>query len=107
MEANLRGATSAAEQASSHSAMSAIRDLLAKILERSPDIHTTIEQQVLIANFPPHYVRRLDDGEWLIFNDNVAFVSCAGEEPGSYDERGFLTVTPQQRAEATAVSELS
>ncbi len=49
-------------------------------------------QCLQINNFPPHWVRRLDDGEWLVYNHNVSFVSCVGNEPGAFDERGFLTV---------------
>ena len=49
-------------------------------------------QELLIANFPRHVVRRRAvDMEWLIFNENVTFVSCAPDGVGSYDERGFLT----------------
>ena len=49
---------------------------------------------VQIANFPPHWVERIAaTREWLVYNDNVTFVSCpAGSDgPGAYDERGFLT----------------
>ena len=36
-------------------------------------------QVVSIADFPAHVVRRMDDGEWLIQNENVAIVSCMQE----------------------------
>ena len=49
-----------------------------------------MRQAVQIANFPPHWVERLEDGEWLIWNDNVSFISCQGQEI-TYDQRGFLT----------------
>mmetsp|Transcript_26868 Transcript_26868/g.48543 ORF Transcript_26868/g.48543 Transcript_26868/m.48543 type:complete len:131 (+) Transcript_26868:1-393(+) len=42
-----------------------------------------------IANFPPHYVRRLDTWEWEITNANVTFVSCFDDDV-QYDERCFL-----------------
>jgi len=45
-----------------------------------------------IANFPPHYVRRLDTWEWEITNSNVTFVSCFNDDV-QYSERGFLEVT--------------
>ena len=51
-------------------------------------------QVVRIANFPPHEIKRLDDGQWLIYNENVTFVSCQRGELPTYDERGFLTAAP-------------
>jgi len=45
-----------------------------------------------IANFPPHYVRRLDTWEWEITNDNVTFASCFNDDV-QYSDRGFLQVT--------------
>ena len=45
----------------------------------------------MVASFPPHWVEKLSDGEWLIYNDNVTMVSTVGEE-SAYDERGFLSV---------------
>ena len=49
-------------------------------------------QCLQIANFPGHCVQRLEDGEWLVYNHNVSFVSCVGTEPSAFDQRGFLTV---------------
>ena len=51
-------------------------------------------QMLQINSFPPHIVERLASSrEWLVYNDNVTFVSCVSHEegPGSWDERGFLT----------------
>eukprot|EP00440_Ansanella_granifera_P066797 gb/GFBE01072441.1/.p1 GENE.gb/GFBE01072441.1/~~gb/GFBE01072441.1/.p1 ORF type:complete len:184 (+),score=32.91 gb/GFBE01072441.1/:1-552(+) len=45
-----------------------------------------------IANFPPHYVRRLDTWEWEITNPNVTLVSCVGDDV-QYSDRGFLELT--------------
>ena len=81
-----------------------IRQMMTSLLwERREDRSEVLPQIVNIANFPPHWVHRLEDGEWLIYNDNVSFVSSAGDEPGSYDERGFLTV-PETAAEPEDVS---
>ena len=82
-------------------AISAIRSLMSKLLsssgatdDGSARVGRAPRQQIVqIANFPPHWVERLEDSrEWLIYNDNVTFVSCGPDgEPGNYDERGFLT----------------
>ena len=52
------------------------------------------QQRLIIANFPPHSVSRIDSTrEWLITNQNVTFVSCHDADPtslGSYTDRGFL-----------------
>jgi ribosomal protein L37E len=42
-----------------------------------------------IGSFPPHDVSRLPDGEWLIKNDSVTFVSCDSEGTLNYRGRGF------------------
>ena len=59
------------------------------------------EQRLLIANFPPHIVERLDgDWEWLIANDNVTLVSSGEDDVISYDGRHFQTpAQPQADAE--------
>jgi len=46
---------------------------------------------LLIADFPPHYIERLDSWEWVITNQNVTFVSCVGDDV-RYTQRGFLEV---------------
>lgn len=64
--------------------------------------HTAREQCLQIANFPPHYVKRIvRTRDWLIYNDNVQIVSCGPDGVlGEYDERGFLTdLSPIARAE--------
>lgn len=53
-----------------------------------------------IANFPPHYVRRLDTWEWEITNDNVTLVSCVDDDV-QYSERGFLNFTEEDILEQT------
>lgn len=55
-----------------------------RLVDRDGGVHT-----LRVANFPPHEIERLPDGEWLILNENVTIVSChEGEEP-TYRERGF------------------
>jgi hypothetical protein len=80
--------------------LSAIRSLMSQLLSGATAPATArsgrrpIQRQTLqIHNFPPHWVERLPETrEWLIYNDNVTFVSCGPDgQPGSYDERGFLT----------------
>ena len=83
--------------------ISAIRSLMSSLLSNSAMAGgegfggssgvASRRQVVQIANFPPHWVERLmDTREWLIYNDNVTFVSCPPDAgPGTYDERGFLT----------------
>lgn len=47
-------------------------------------------QYLHIYDFPPHRIERLPScGEWIIFNENVTFVTC--EEGGRpvYGARGF------------------
>ncbi|KAL1524395.1 hypothetical protein AB1Y20_019290 [Prymnesium parvum] len=47
-------------------------------------------QRLLIADFPPHYVTRLlENGEWILSNENVVFSSTL-----EYREHGFRDVTP-------------
>lgn len=53
-----------------------------------------------VANFPPHYVKRLDSWEWEITNDNVTFVSCVDENV-DYNKRGFLKLTVEDILEQT------
>ena len=50
-------------------------------------------QTLLIANFPPHNVQRLEaEWEWMIFNDNVTFVSahfeCDSDDTSTHPELG-------------------
>ena len=62
-----------------------MRDMLAALPELP-------QQRLLIANFPPHVVSRLDsDWEWLITNDNVTLVSSGTDDVVAYDERSFQT----------------
>lgn len=42
-----------------------------------------------IANFPHHDVTRMPDGEWLITNEAVTFVSCVSKDFLTYRDRGF------------------
>jgi hypothetical protein len=42
-----------------------------------------------IGIFPPHQVNRLPNGEWLIINENVTFVSCEPNGVLTYSDRGF------------------
>ena len=82
-------------------AVSAIQRALSSLLathgrEHATEAASAARRQTLrISNFPPHWIRRLDDTrEWVIYNDNVTLVSCppGTKEPNpSYDERGFLT----------------
>lgn len=44
---------------------------------------------LFISNFPPHFVSRLPDGEWLVKNENVTFVSCDDRGTLNYRGRGF------------------
>lgn len=53
-----------------------------------------------IANFPPHFVKRLDTWEWEITNDNVTLVSCVDDDV-QYSDRGFLNVTIDDVLEQT------
>jgi len=53
-----------------------------------------------IANFPPHYVKRLPTWEWEITNENVTFVSCVDNDV-QYSDRGFLDVTVDDILEQT------
>jgi hypothetical protein len=47
-------------------------------------------QRLHIHNFPPHTVERLtSNGEWVIKNENVAFVSCHETDTLTYNDRGF------------------
>ena len=46
-------------------------------------------QQLTIANFPKHLVDRLDSWEWMIYNENVTFVSCDEAGTLTYTGRGF------------------
>lgn len=52
----------------------------------------SMTQTLQIANFPPHHIERLDNGEWLIYNENVTLVSCQPDQECTYNKRGFLTV---------------
>ena len=83
--------------AGGRSTLGALRSLLASLASYALPEGEPSPQCVQIANFPPHWVRRLDDGEWLVYNDNVSFVSCVGPEPGTYDERGFLSCPAMAR----------
>ena len=55
--------------------------------------HAARDQCLQIANFPPHYVQRIESTkDWLINNNNVQIVSCGPDGVlGDYDEFGFLT----------------
>lgn len=46
-------------------------------------------QWLHIGMFPPHTVDRLANGEWIIKNQNVTFVSNHETEKLTYRERGF------------------
>ena len=59
--------------------------------------HGHVAQQLLIANFPPHYVsRREEDWEWVIANDNVTFISSGPDGKLLFDERNFQTATSHE-----------
>ena len=50
----------------------------------SPHTREQAPQDLVISNFPPHQVMRLEaDWEWMICNDNVTLVSFATEDPAS------------------------
>mmetsp|Transcript_11192 Transcript_11192/g.25929 ORF Transcript_11192/g.25929 Transcript_11192/m.25929 type:complete len:157 (+) Transcript_11192:1-471(+) len=58
------------------------------------------KQYVRIANFPPHVVSRIaDDGEWLIANSNVTFVSCDYMGTLLYRGRSFQSHPLRSRVE--------
>lgn len=55
-----------------------------------PPLPYTLRGSILqVSNFPQHTVSRLPDGEWLIHNDMVTFVSCDSEGTLNYRGRGF------------------
>jgi hypothetical protein len=48
-------------------------------------------QRLHVEHFPPHAVERLlSNGEWVIKNQNVTFVSCHEMDTLTYNERCFM-----------------
>ena len=102
------GASTGGPEASSvAAALSTVRALMTSLLSTEPEAAapagSEVEpQQMLIAHFPPHRIRRYrEEMEWVIENENVNIVSCAAGSIGSFDENSFLTL-PAPPAQAPA-----
>lgn len=67
--------------------MARVRELLRSMLTNVPPVMgppPRPPQLLLIANFPPHVVTRLDNAEWLMYNENVTITTDA-----EFNERDF------------------
>jgi hypothetical protein len=64
---------------------------LAVTVNEFPPLPYTLQEGTIlrISDFPPHEVSRLPDGEWLIVNEFVTFVSSDADGTINYRARGF------------------